>query len=68
MIALHPGTVATDLSAPFAANVATAVDGEGGGQLRPLRPAARQLLDVMDAVEANDAGSFFAWDGATLPW
>ena len=65
---MHPGTVATDLSAPFASNVARAVDGEGGGQLRPLRPSARQLLDVMDGVEASDAGSFVAWDGASLPW
>jgi hypothetical protein len=30
--------------------------------------AARQLLDVVDGVEAADSGQFWAWDGARLPW
>ena len=34
------------------------------GQLRPLTPAARQLLDLIDGMEEEDAGAFYACDGA----
>ncbi|TPV92930.1 MAG: SDR family oxidoreductase [Myxococcales bacterium FL481] len=60
-VALHPGTVATDLSAPFRRGVSR----------KPVfsaETAARQLLDVIDGLEAKDHGGFFAWDGSPIPW
>ena len=53
--ALHPGTVATRLSAPFA----------GGREI--IAPDAAHLLDVIDALRPEDSGGFFAWDGSAIP-
>lgn len=58
---LHPGTVDTDLSAPF------------GRHLPPEKRfapelAAKQLLEVIDSLRPEDSGSFFAWDGRPIPW
>lgn len=59
--ALHPGTVASALSAPFQ------------GAVPPERlftpdTAAAHLLCVIDGLSAQDSGGFFAWDGTRLPW
>ena len=61
VVAIHPGTVDTDLSRPFQRSVPPAklFDGER---------AARQLLGVLDALTAEQSGSFVAWDGSTIPW
>jgi NAD(P)-dependent dehydrogenase (short-subunit alcohol dehydrogenase family) len=61
VIAYHPGTVDTELSAPFASTV------DEGRLLSPER-AAGHLLDVVDPLGPADSGRFFAWDGSTLPW
>lgn len=61
VIALHPGTVNTDLSQPFQKNVP--VD-----ELFPVDMAANQLLDVIDSLEEQDNGSFLAYDRTTIPW
>ena len=61
LVALHPGTVATTLSAPFRSQV----DRE---RLFTPQQAAGHLLDVIDSLTANDSGGFFAWDGATIPF
>jgi NAD(P)-dependent dehydrogenase (short-subunit alcohol dehydrogenase family) len=60
-VLLHPGTVATDLSAPFT---------RGYDPARVFDPdrAARQLLDVLDGLGPDDTGGFFAWDGSPIPW
>jgi len=57
-VALHPGTVATPLSDPFA------------GRRDRFTPeqAARQLLDVLDSLGPEHTGSFRAWDGSEIPW
>ena len=57
--ALHPGTVATGLSAPFAAS---------GLEIHQPRTAARHLLDVVDRLSAEATGGFFDWRGDTVPW
>ena len=59
VVALHPGTVDTGLSRPFAGNVSP------GHLLTPDR-AAVQLLDVIDGLKAPDSGRIFAWDGAEI--
>ena len=56
LLALHPGTVRTGLSAPF-----TAAD-----QAMTADDAARRLLTVMDA--ATQSGVFLDYDGAVVPW
>lgn len=57
-IVMHPGTVATSLSEPFAGN-------------RPVdQPeiAARRLLAVIDGCDTSANGSFLAYDGSQIPW
>jgi NAD(P)-dependent dehydrogenase (short-subunit alcohol dehydrogenase family) len=60
-VTLHPGTVKTALSAPFA-----------GGISKTRRfsssTAAGHLLTVMDRLQPEDTGGFYAWDGAAVPW
>ncbi|WP_257166203.1 SDR family NAD(P)-dependent oxidoreductase [Bradyrhizobium sp. SRS-191] len=56
-IALHPGTVATKLSAPFASASGVA----------PVE-AARHLLAVVDRLEAKNSGGFYDWGGTPVPW
>ena len=29
---------------------------------------ARQLLDILDGLEEDDAGYLYAWDGQRIPW
>lgn len=58
-VALHPGTVDTPLSRPFARN---------GLDVRPPNTAADQLLKVLDQLKAGDSGGFYAYTGESLPW
>jgi NAD(P)-dependent dehydrogenase (short-subunit alcohol dehydrogenase family) len=58
-VALHPGTVATGLSAPIVGEDARAQSPE---------TAARKLLAVLDALPASATGGFFDADGRTVPW
>jgi NAD(P)-dependent dehydrogenase (short-subunit alcohol dehydrogenase family) len=60
-VALHPGTVATALSAPYTANTAP-------GRLFSPEVAAGHLLRVMDGLRPAENGGFFAWDGTAVPW
>ena len=56
--ALHPGTVTSPLSAPFA-----------GAEIgRPADEAAREMLQVVDQLGAETSGHFWAYDGEQLPW
>ena len=58
-VALHPGTVATALSAPFA---------KTGLQVQAPDHAAARLLGVIGGLQAADSGGFFNHDGSALPW
>lgn len=58
---LHPGTVRTDLSAPFQKRVPES-------QLQDVDVAAGRLLDVIDSLQPSDNGSFFAYDGKRIPY
>lgn len=61
VVQLHPGTVETDLSAPFRGNVAA-------DKLFTPAQAAEHLLRVIAALTPADSGSFRAWDGSPIPW
>lgn len=58
-IALHPGTVATELSAPFRARVAA-------DKLFTPEVSAAHLLRVIDTVARDDSGALIAWDGSLI--
>ena len=59
LVGLHPGTVDTDLSAPFQRNVARE------GLFTPDQ-AATQLLDVIGRLTADDSGYCLDWAGERL--
>ena len=58
-VALHPGTVDTGLSAPFA---------KSGLQVQAPALAAQRLLTVLAGLKAEDSGEFFDYRGERLPW
>ena len=58
-VALHPGTVDTGLSQPFA---------KKGLQVRPAEEAASDLLAVIDALPTGSSGQFFDHKGLSVPW
>lgn len=57
VVAMHPGTVATALTAPFRHGEATAPS-----------QAAEQLLAVLDGLPSSSTGGFFAFDGQAVGW
>lgn len=61
VVALHPGTVDTPLSAPFQRRVPD-------GKLFTPDFSARCLLGVIDGLEAADSGRFYAWDGQSIEY
>lgn len=60
-VALHPGTVASDLSQPFTRSRAE-------GELFTPQVSARYLLSVLDRLSPADSGGLFAWDGTVIPF
>ncbi len=58
LVALHPGTVDSALSAPYR-----------GAEIgcTPLE-AAGDMLQVIDGLTPQDSGRFYAYDGTRLPW
>ncbi len=56
--ALHPGTVHSALSAPF----------RGAHIGRPAEDAASDLLAVLDNLQPEDSGAFWAYNGQRLRW
>jgi len=59
LAALHPGTVASPLSAPIIGDAEAATPAQ----------AAAHLLAVLDALPAEGgSGGFHAWDGSSIPW
>lgn len=58
LIALHPGTVSSALSAPF----------RGAEIGRPAQLAAAQMLAMLAGLTPDDSGGFFSYNGEILPW
>jgi NAD(P)-dependent dehydrogenase (short-subunit alcohol dehydrogenase family) len=59
LAAIHPGTVDTGLSRPFAKSALA---------VKTPSAAARDLLDVISRLQPSDSGGFFSHDGTALPW
>jgi NAD(P)-dependent dehydrogenase (short-subunit alcohol dehydrogenase family) len=58
VVAVHPGTTATGLSARYLHN----------RDARPPADSAQCVLDVLDRLSPADTGKFYNWDGRELPW
>jgi NAD(P)-dependent dehydrogenase (short-subunit alcohol dehydrogenase family) len=56
---LHPGTVDTQLSAPFQRRVPE-------GKLFTPSKSVRHMLSVIDSLVPADSGGVFAWDGSRI--
>jgi len=61
IIALHPGTTRSKLSAPFIKNLPEA-------RLFSPETTAQRLKTIIDNCTAEKTGSFFHWSGAQLEW
>lgn len=61
VLALHPGTVDTELSKPFSRRVPE-------HKLFTTDVAARHLCRVIAQRSPSDSGGFFAWDGSPVEW
>ena len=60
-VALHPGTVDTDLSKPFSARVAP-------HKLFTPKDSAAKLCRVLSGLTGKETGRFYAWDGSPVDW
>ena len=60
-VGLHPGTVATELSAPFSKRV-------NPEKLFSPEGAASKLLNVIETLTPRDTGKVFAYDRTVVPW
>lgn len=58
-VALHPGTVDTGLSGPFA---------KAGLRVQSPLEATANMLSVLDQLSAENSGGFYSYDGTALPW
>ncbi|MEM8644617.1 MAG: SDR family oxidoreductase, partial [Pseudomonadota bacterium] len=58
-VSLHPGTVDTPLSQPFARR---------GLQVQAPSASAAHLMSVIDSLKPEDTGRFFDWRGDPVPW
>jgi NAD(P)-dependent dehydrogenase (short-subunit alcohol dehydrogenase family) len=58
-VAVHPGTVATPLSQPFART---------GLNVRAPEVAAAEILDALAGLTPADTGQFIDYRGGRLPW
>lgn len=61
VVALHPGTTDSALSAPFQ-------KGLPEGQLHSSEQTGRALTDILDRLTPQQSGQFISWDGTLLPW
>ena len=57
LVALHPGTVATEFTKNYPAHEKVSPE-----------QAAVNLLAVMDRLTPHDTGGFFDWQGKAVPW
>ena len=60
-IALHAGTVKSQLSKPFTSRVPDE-------KLFSPEQSCQYLCDVIDTLQPADSGNFYAWDGQPIPY
>jgi len=57
-VAMHPGTVKSNLSRPF----------RGDEIGRDPSEAASEILSILENLQASDTGSFKSYRGEDIPW
>ncbi len=60
-VALHPGTTDSNLSKPFQKKIPAE-------QLFTAKFVAECLLNIVETIQPENSGSFYAWDGSTIEW
>ncbi|XP_061827532.1 C-signal [Nerophis lumbriciformis] len=60
-VALHPGTVDTDLSRPYHRNVPRE-------RLFSTEHSVSCLMSIIETLDSDKTGQAYSWDGAQLPW
>jgi len=60
-VALHPGTLDTDLSKPF-------IHGEIKNDAFSPKVSAEKLLKIISNLDKSDSGSFLDWNGKNIHW
>ncbi|XP_069836461.1 C-signal-like [Dendropsophus ebraccatus] len=60
-VSLHPGTVETDLSRPYHKNVPKE-------KLFSPERSVSHLMTIIDGLNLERTGKFYAWNGSELPW
>ena len=58
VVALHPGTVATDFGARF----------RGNRDALTADQSAARMLSVLESLNVEQTGGFFDYSGASVPW
>jgi len=60
-VALHPGTVDTELSRPYHKNVPE-------GKLFSVPYSVDSMMNVVENINIADSGKYMAWDGTDIPY
>lgn len=60
-LAVHPGTVDTDLSRPYHRNVAE-------GKLFSVQYSVDCMMNIVENVSISDSGKYLGWDGKEIPY
>ncbi|WP_448217329.1 SDR family NAD(P)-dependent oxidoreductase [Endozoicomonas sp. 2B-B] len=61
IVAIHPGTVDTQLTEPFKKNVPPE-------KLFSSQHSAQRMLEVIRRLSSEQTGQFLAYDGSLIPW
>ena len=62
LTALHPGTVDSELSAPFTKRLPAT------HKVFTPTYSCERLQEVLSGLDPSQSGGHFAWDGAAIPW
>jgi NAD(P)-dependent dehydrogenase (short-subunit alcohol dehydrogenase family) len=58
-VALHPGTVRSNLSEPFQ---------KTNLKIQNPEESAKHLVKIINSIDQSQTGKFFNWDGSEIPW
>ena len=58
-IALHPGTVKSELSKPFQ---------KINLKIQSPEESAKHLVKIINSIDQSQTGKFFNWDGSEITW
>ena len=59
IVALHPGTVKSNLSKPFQ---------KINLKIQSPEESAKHLVKIINSIDQSQTGKFFNWDGSEITW